>query len=399
LGSGGNMIMNNNLNYNINNQPIINHNNQMANQGSGYGVMANPMYQGGGQVSGMYGGSYTPVVGYGYNMPMPLINDMYSNPMGNYIQPMYNPGHLINQPPLNNYNRNIFGNPGIQQQNQPVKLYPESNSRLDTDIKSKRALSSKHRVTDNSHLSNNQYGNNMYPYGMNPYGYPMPYNNMGYGYNNNPYNQQQFEAPHTNPDSFSKNRGASNNDGVFKPYTLKDYKEISAAKIVMGSLGPNIGTKEWEEKNEKMKKMEEYANRLKKNKIDFKLKKEEPSEIIEREKKEKIEKSTRHRTHEYAKLVRPRSKIRLENDNSYLPNINNNNNESDFKIAAYDNNIGTNNYNSGANNISNNLNSRYDHITQQQSYNNSPSNNIEQLKNRRDIIKYQIDEIKDSLLK
>ena len=34
----------------------------------------------------------------------------------------------------------------------------------------------------------------------------------------------------------------------YKPYTLKDYKELEKVGVVLGGLGPNIGTKEWEEK-------------------------------------------------------------------------------------------------------------------------------------------------------
>ena len=48
----------------------------------------------------------------------------------------------------------------------------------------------------------------------------------------------------------------------YKPYTLKDYKELTRTGIVMGPLGANIGTKEWESKKAKMKRMENYSNRI-----------------------------------------------------------------------------------------------------------------------------------------
>ena len=53
----------------------------------------------------------------------------------------------------------------------------------------------------------------------------------------------------------------------YKPKTMKDYKEkyiINEKKSEKrGGLGPNIGTKEWEEKEEKKKKIQEYANKIK----------------------------------------------------------------------------------------------------------------------------------------
>ena len=72
----------------------------------------------------------------------------------------------------------------------------------------------------------------------------------------------------------------------YKPYTLKDYKELEKVGVVLGGLGPNIGTKEWEEKKKKMKKMEEYGNKInfKKNKIN----KKNFEKIIEEEKKKEL---------------------------------------------------------------------------------------------------------------
>ena len=55
----------------------------------------------------------------------------------------------------------------------------------------------------------------------------------------------------------------------------------------MGPLGANIGTKEWEEKKAKMKRMEHYSNRINQtHKGIIKLKKDISQE--EKEKKFKI---------------------------------------------------------------------------------------------------------------
>ena len=91
----------------------------------------------------------------------------------------------------------------------------------------------------------------------------------------------------------------------YHPYTLKDYREMIRNPVVMGPLGPNIGTKEWEEKRNKMKKMMNYSNNInKEHKGIKKLKKDTPKDEIEKLTKEKIEKSARHRTYEYGKLLR-----------------------------------------------------------------------------------------------
>lgn len=91
----------------------------------------------------------------------------------------------------------------------------------------------------------------------------------------------------------------------YQPYTLKDYKELTRNPVVMGHLGANIGTKEWEEKRNKMKKMQSYSNNINKEHTGIKsLKKETPSDEIEKLTKQKIENSIRYRTYEYGKLVR-----------------------------------------------------------------------------------------------
>ena len=91
----------------------------------------------------------------------------------------------------------------------------------------------------------------------------------------------------------------------FHPYTLKDYKELVRNPVVLGHLGPNVGTKEWEEKKQKMKKMMNYSNNVNKEHKGIKtLKKDTPKEEVEKKIKEKIENSARFKTYEYGKLLR-----------------------------------------------------------------------------------------------
>jgi len=114
----------------------------------------------------------------------------------------------------------------------------------------------------------------------------------------------------------------------FHPYTLKDYKELTRNPVVMGPLGANIGTKEWEQKRNKMKKMMNYSNNINKEHKGIKsLKKDTPKDEIKKLTQEKIEKSIRHRTYEYGKLIRT-GKYKEdyeEKDFNHLNNINNQN--------------------------------------------------------------------------
>lgn len=50
-------------------------------------------------------------------------------------------------------------------------------------------------------------------------------------------------------------------DHGYTPYTLKDYKNMPQ-EVRLGKLGANVGTKEWNEKQEKMKKMSEYGKKI-----------------------------------------------------------------------------------------------------------------------------------------
>lgn len=96
--------------------------------------------------------------------------------------------------------------------------------------------------------------------------------------------------------------------GDYKPYTLKEYKELEKVGIMLGGLGPNIGTKEWEQKKNKMKKMEKYSNQVNSLAKTVKKKKETLDALIQKEKQLKIESSNRRKCLEYGKLVRPKSR-------------------------------------------------------------------------------------------
>ena len=147
----------------------------------------------------------------------------------------------------------------------------------------------------------------------------------------------------------------------FHPYTLKDYKELTRNPVVMGPLGANIGTKEWELKRNKMKKMMNYSNNINKEHKGIKsLKKDTPHDEIKKLTKEKIERSIRHRTYEYGKLIRT-GKYKEDYEEKDFNNFNNNQNiipeeeNEDFMNKIDLNNNENNNIVINENNKSNNI--------------------------------------------
>ena len=143
----------------------------------------------------------------------------------------------------------------------------------------------------------------------------------------------------------------------YKPHTLKEYRELQRTPIVMGPLGANIGTKEWEEKKEKMRRRENYSNRISLiHKGITKLKKDNPKEEREKDLKRKYERSSRYKSAEYCRLIQSIT----------------GNNENTFKISLE----GNTNYdynNLGAINEKEELkNNRNKNITESNYYNENP---------------------------
>ena len=194
------------------------------------------------------------------------------------------------------------------------------NNNMNNNINNRQKAKSAKKLKENVSKSyNNRYQNvqENYNYGMNNMMYrnnnrqnkPQNYNNnYNYNYNNqyninkNPKINNKARTPKMNQ-VLSK---SSNYDYIeFTPYTLKDYKELTRNPVVMGPLGANIGTKEWEMKRNKMKKMQSYSNNInKEHKGIISLKKDTPQDEIEKITKQKIENSNRYKAFEYGKLVR-----------------------------------------------------------------------------------------------
>ena len=196
---------------------------------------------------------------------------------------------------------------------------------------------------NNMNMNNMMYGNNSNIGMMN--NSPQIYNNqiMNNQYNNINMNNHLKHNNNAKTPNMNKRIKKTNDYQYmeFHPYTLKDYKELTRNPVVMGPLGANIGTKEWEIKRNKMKKMQNYSNNInKEHKGITSLKKDTPKDEIEKLTKQKIEKSIRHRTYEYGKLVRA-GKYKDENENNLGKNISDNlgvipENDDDLYLKKYE---------------------------------------------------------------
>ena len=363
-------------------------------------------------------------------MMQPMINYNYMNsPVPMY----YNPNQMPYTSPLNNYNRNLGLNSNYTPNSMPLGQY---NTNPNAPIKL--------MANNSSNIVDNQSGQRLQR-SISSKGSRLDNSN---NYNQNSNNESSFrrnkgnEGPFTNPESFNRIRGYSSNsnsnldanyDNGYKPYSLKDYKDITSVKLVLGGLGANTGTKEWMEKQEKMKKMEEYAKSVKGQAV-VKFVKETPTEIIEKKKKEKIEASNRFRSYEYAKLIREKPKSSF-NSNGYkigldledeMNNYKYNNNNDDVNNTRLNRNLIDNNDPVNSNKRSNeqNINRRYtedhsntrDYIPEQNSDNYSrgdiffsksrlsedyKKDDLEFLKiqKQREVLNLKLNEIKESLLK
>ena len=332
-----------------------------------------------------------------YNMnqmyPMNPMNQMYPiNPMNQMNQvnpyPYWNQNNQMN-------NRNIYENSKKNNMNNPnnnpivrnAQMILNNNNNMNNNI-NKSLKNKKKSQSAKSINNNNNYNNNNYMYNNNN-------NNMMNNNNRSP--QQQLK--NIKDYQFME----------FHPYTLKDYKELTRNPVVMGPLGANIGTKEWEQKRNKMKKMMNYSNNINKEHKGIRsLKKDTPKDEIEKLTKEKIEKSIRHRTYEYGKLIRT-GKYKEDYEEKDFNNFNNNlniipeNQENEY----YNNKPEISNINNNENNniILNENNN--DFIMEENNMKNSNNmNNIEkeseinygQLLKQNEEYKNKIQDIKDQLL-
>ena len=432
IGNSGQMIMNNpnggNGNYNY---PYPGNNMGM----SPYNMSMNPQ-----MVMG------NPYMNYGNNQMMPN-QQMYGymNPQMPMNPPMYNNNMNINMGvPNHNYSRmnshvgnngnNYTNNYNSNSNNQPVKIMPPNTYNHSQN-------SSNNSMINNSDMNNNSLINKTLTKREQDKeriqrSISSKIRNAN---NNNKSNlatiqeQSTSKGPITNPESFAKRRGNSSNSNTnttnnydnsnYKPYTVKDYKENFSDKIVLGSLGPNIGTKDWDEKHVKMKKMEDYATVINKtNQVVLRLKKETPQEKIEKLRLEHLERSNRHKAAEYGKLIKQKPRTSSESEAKQYNGLGmiinefeeedsdklkfmmdyhnkNNNLSSDRDINKRYGNANTNQIN--YTNENNNMSNISYHKNEQKVFdknNNRNENNLENLQKNREEYLMKLNKIKESLI-
>ena len=224
-----------------------------------------------------------------YNYPLYQMNNNYPQPI--MINPYYNNPYQQNQFPLINNNNNINNMTNNLNNNQTIQNDTSNISNINSTINTVKSNGKAKLRPISANQSN--------------------ISNISSSRLNSAYSRSRISAIE------------------YKPYTLKEYKELEKVGVVLGGLGPNIGTKEWEEKKKKMQKMEEYSKKVSSMKKRTKSK-EKFENILEEEKKKKFENSIRRRCYEYGNLIRPHPRSanifgRRKNNNNNNKNIDRNN--------------------------------------------------------------------------
>lgn len=226
---------------------------------------------------------------------------------------------FINQ----NYNSpNILKNDNIYQVSKPSYLYSQSNNIINYNDYEKNNQRESYFPLDNYFMEANKNrksisSNNNYRNNREPLVYSCQINNKNNQINkgNNIYYNNNFE-PKKN--DIGDNRQNILDNG-YKPYTIKDYKKIKN-EIEMGKLGANLGTKEWTEKKERMKKMSEYGKQIMIRRKENHIKN---SELFEEKKKDvynvKIKNEKGNDINEYSRGNSSNKKIKFKaNSNEKL---------------------------------------------------------------------------------
>ena len=291
------------------------------------------------------------------NMYNPNMMNMYNPNMMNMYNPnmmnMYNPNMMnMNNPNIIphqiNMNNNQFELNEINN-NEKEKIKKVNNKKNKALKKGGEMIIKSNKNDFNQQNQNNPQSNynslmkmnQNIPQMNNPnFNSNFPFNQMSI---NNNLNQNQIQMNNNFNDYtenlINKDKKEDNKENIlfrnksdrsyhlidFKPYSFKDYKELIRTPIIMGHLGANIGTKEWENKRAKMNRMASYSNRVSLiHKGITKLKKDSPKEEMEKNLKKKYENSSRYKSYEYCKLIQS---LTLNNmSNSRLNEMRNNEN-------------------------------------------------------------------------
>ena len=208
---------------------------------------------------------------------------------------------------------------------------------------------------------------------------------------NTPKNHLNSPKNHLNSPKIISNENIFNNVSAgYKPYTLKEFKEMNKP-VVLGKLGPNIGTKIWNEKKEKMERLKNYSNKINKNKIGLNsFKCDSIENEIKKNQIKNFEESKNFKSKNYGNVVRSftfnykkmEEIINKENKNDFQYEIRRNKTNKNKKLEILNENFN--------NNFNNNLNENFN--------NNNFNNNIENLFNKKNIYSQEFKNIRNSLI-
>jgi hypothetical protein len=179
------------------------------------------------------------------------------------VQPSsyYNPQFsTINQMSLNNLNNQYQVDPNIAML-QPMHLQMPFNTYSYNQIQP---------IYNQPNFYGNPYAQVMIPNNFSNFGYTPgepTYQNVQTIYNPQSPNVNDLDKNNVDTkkiESCSNKSESIKKSKTYKPYTYVDYKlKYDGNKIKLGGLGANIGTKEWEEKYQKKRKMKEYTSNFK----------------------------------------------------------------------------------------------------------------------------------------
>ena len=167
--------------------------------------------------------------------------------------------NLTYKPNRNNFEQNntyINNNKFTSNSSNILNIYPMLSNNINNRINPINHFEEMNR-NRKSISSNNDYRNN-----NNPLIYSCQINrkNNPFENENNIYYNSKNKNRIKNKYEIGDNRQKILDFG-YKPYTIKDYKKINN-DINMGKLGANLGTKEWNEKKERMTKMSNYGKQI-----------------------------------------------------------------------------------------------------------------------------------------
>ena len=111
-------------------------------------------------------------------------------------------------------------------------------------------------------------------------------------------------------------------DHGYTPYSLKDYQNLPKVETLERGLGPNIGSKDWKEREIKRNRMSNYGNNIMKNETGLIYKVYASPEQMEKRKKDLIKLNSKwRRSNTYGKNLLDSRRESINSDNYFSDKI------------------------------------------------------------------------------